>query len=198
MELTSSIQVSLPCGREVQLTNTLTYEGVSQLTKVLAGRESTINFSHIYIRHATVRSDADDASTSFSPQRDIRNCTVADFKNEVGSAGYAILDLGSGSQLLSTDSDTYECNIIRFPVSFQAAGLGPKFKNTNLANYSIVYYMGLSQRPPTTKISNFNQTKYDNGDYDKILSVIRIEDADLFGIPSTGTVDIKYDLNLTI
>jgi hypothetical protein len=58
--------------------------------------------------------------------------------------------------------------------------------------------MGIAERPVSSQIPSFDQTKYDNGDYDKILSVIRITDDDLFGVPATGTVDIKYDLNLSI
>ena len=197
MELTSSIQVSLPCGREIDLTNTLTYVGVSSITKLLARRTSSLEFTHLYLRYATVRIDADDASTNFNSQEDIKTVNVEDFKNELGSAGYAVFQLTSGVQILKTD-DNYEANIIRFPVSFQAAQLGSKFKSTNLTNYSIIYYMGLAERPQPTTISNFVQADYDAGVYDEILSVIKIGDKDLFGLPDTGTVDVKYDLNLTI
>ena len=197
MELTSSIQVSLPCGREIDLTNTLTYLGVSSITKLLARRTSSLEFTHLYLRYATVRIDADDASTSFNSQAEIKETSAEDFKNELGSAGYAIFELSSGVQLLKTD-DKFEANVIRFPVSFQASQLGSKFKATNRTNYSIIYYMGLAERPPQNTIDNFVQSEYDAGGYDKILSVIKIGDKDLFGLPDTGTVDVKYDLNLTI
>lgn len=198
MNLTSSIKVDLPCGKQVSLSNTLTYTGVNSITRLLGKRQSELEFTHLYLRYATVRIDADEAATNFSSQKDIRKCSVEDFKTELGSASFAIFPITAGSQLMSSDTELYQANIIRFAVSFQAAGLGVKFKDTNLSNYSIIYYMGLAERPKAGLIPNFDQTKHDAGDYDNILSVIRISDEDLFGVPATGTVDVKYDLNLNL
>jgi hypothetical protein len=99
---------------------------------------------------------------------------------------------------MTTDAEKYAGNLIRFPISFTASDLGSRFLAANQANYSIVYFMGLAERPQPSTIPNFVQATYDAGDYDTMLSVLEVEDKDLFGIPSTGTVDIKYDLNLAV
>ena len=58
--------------------------------------------------------------------------------------------------------------------------------------------MGLAERPDPSSIANLVQSDYDQGEYDKILSVLRLSDTDLFGIAASGSVDVKYDLNLSL
>ena len=198
MRIESKIEVKLPCGKKINLTNTLTYKGVDKISAILSSRLSEVNFTHLYVRFASAEGDAKDPATNFNEIRDIKKVTPEDFKIQFGSSGHAIFDVTGGSILMTTDEDKYEGNLIRFPVSFTANDLGPRFHDTNIANYSIIYFMGLAERPKPTSIPNFSQSEYDAGSYDTILSVLEIENKDLFGIPSTGTVDIKYDLNLAV
>jgi len=199
VKIDSEIKVTLPCGREVILKNSLTYAGVDRLSNIIAGRKTGINFNKFYIRHATSAGDASDPETFFHVSRDTKKCTVTDFQTENGSAGLSVLDITAGSELVTSDEDRYVSNIVRFPISFKASDLGLKFIDTNQANYSIVYYMGLAERPEINELpAGYNLTEYDNGNYDTILSVIELSENDWFGIPSTGTVNLKYDLNLEI
>ncbi len=198
MNLSSKIEVKLPCGKKINLTNTLTYAGVDKIAAIMSSRLSQINFTHLYVRFASGVGDAKDPATSFNEIRDVRQVSQQDFKTEFGSSGYAVFDVTGGSILMTTDEDKYAGNLIRFPISFTANDLGPRFHDANQANYSIIYFMGLAERPQPSTINNFSQTAYDAGDYDTMLSVLEVESKDLFGIPSTGTVDIKYDLNLAV
>ena len=198
MNLSSKIEVTLSCGRVINLENTLTYTGVSEITKLLSTRRTNLNFTHLYVRYASTKSDANDVSTSFNTLNDIKSTGVSDFKTTLGTAGFSIFPITSGSQILSTDLDKYECNAIRFEVSFSAADLGSNFKTTNKSNYSIIHYMGLAERPDPSSIANLVQSDYDQGEYDNILSVLRLSDTDLFGIAASGSVDVKYDLNLSL
>lgn len=198
MIIESQIEVTLPCGKVINFENTLTYKGVDKIAGVLSSRVSQVNFTHLYIRFAVSEGDAKDPATNFHNTRDIRKVNVQDFQTEFGSSGHAIFDVAGGSLLLTTDEDKYEGNLIRFPLSFTASDLGSRFLSTNQANYSIVYFMGLAERPAQNSIPNFSQTIYDAGGYDDILSVLTVDTKDLFGIPATGTVDIKYDLNLAV
>ena len=199
MRIKSQIEVTLPNGRVLNLTNSLTYGGVNVLASAISGRE-VINFTHFYMRHATVKSDADDPETNFHVNNDLQATTHADFVTENGSAGHAILELSQGIELGTSDKLKYDNNIVKFPVSFNATDMGSKFKDTNQANYSIIYYMGLASRPLTIPedIEGGNQSDLDDGVYDIITSVIRVGENNYFGIPSTGTVDVKYELNLAV
>jgi|GEM_PF-4353468 hypothetical protein len=199
MNIDSSIEVTLPNGRVLNLKNSLTYGGVDILASAIAGR-STINFTHFYIRHATVKSDADDPETNFHVNKDLHAVTHADFTAENGSAGYSILDLNTGIELRTSDTQKYTQNVVKFPVTFNAIDMGLKFKDTNQSNYSIIYYMGLASRPMTipAEYVDGTQTELDEGKYDVITSVIKLGENDYFGIPNTGTVSVGYDLKLAV
>ena len=196
MKINSTIQVTLPNGSVLHLKNSLTYAGVDRVAETMSGRGKGVNFTHFYIRHATAKSDADDPETNFSPARDLKTVGYTDFNSDNGSAGKAILELTQGSEVYSTNSN-YTSNVIDFPISFNATDMGSKFKDTNQANYSMVYYMGLASRPMSVPTGG-SETKLQAGEYDTILSVIQLQENNFFGIPSTGTVGVNYQLNLAV
>jgi hypothetical protein len=197
MNISSTIEVTLPNGRVLNLKNSLTYAGVDRVTETMSGRGKGVNFTHFYMRHATSKSDAEDPETNFYSTRDLRAVTYDDFNTLNGSTGNAILELTQGNEIYSTDDSKYTNNIIEFPISFNATDMGNKFKDTNQANYSMVYYMGLASRPLTVPTGG-SESSLIAGEYDKILSVIRLEENNFFGIPSTGTVGVNYQLNLAV
>ena len=49
MNLKSEIKVTLPCGRELNLKNSLTYKGVDRIAEIIAGRKTTIDFNNFII-----------------------------------------------------------------------------------------------------------------------------------------------------
>ena len=96
MQLSSQIEVTLSCGRVINLENTLTYTGVSEITKLLSARRTNLNFTHLYVRYASTKSDANDVSTSFNTLNDIKSTGVSDFKTTLGTAGFSIFQSLAG------------------------------------------------------------------------------------------------------
>lgn len=186
MKLSSDIKITLPCGKEIKLKNSLTYAGADIIGKAI-GERSIIGITHLYLRYATIFVDADDPATNFGNKKDIKKVTREDFNVLNGSSGLGILELTQGAKLSSTDSN-YKTNLVTWEKTFSQSDL-TNFQPADSAqtNYSNVYYMGLGIREPGRTI-----------DDDIIFSVMRLERGKYFGIPSAGQVTVDYRLILDL
>lgn len=184
MKLSSDIKVTLPCGKVINLTNSLTYKGVDVIGKAI-GERSIIGITHLYLRYATIFVDADDPETEFGDKKDIKKVTRDDFNILNGSTGLGVLELTQGAAL-SKQNDNYNSNIVTYTKNFSESDLTDfKPADTTQTNYSNIYYMGLAIREP-------GKTEAD----DIIFSIMRLRRGKYFGIPSAGQVTIDYKLIL--
>jgi hypothetical protein len=190
VKLSSKIKVKLPCGREIDLTNTITYGGVDVLTRAIANKK-IIEITHLYLRHATVSTDADDPATNFGESKNIKAVWRKDFEQTNGSARLDILPLGNNGSIGFSDRNKYGPNHIDgvtlnneivYEVSFSPSDLTNFMPADSAQNYSNVYYMGLASRI--------------QGQQDRLFSVMKLKEGEYFGIPSGGQVDVRYKLIL--
>ena len=184
MNLSSEIEVTLPCGSTIDLRNTITYKGADYIGRAI-GERLVIGVTHLYLRHATIFVDADDPETHFGEKKDLKAVTREDFNVLNGSAGLGVLELTKGAKL-SNQNQNYESNVITYSKDFSQTQL-TNFKpaDSSQTNYSSVYYMGLGIREPGNSIND-----------DIIFSVMRLKDGKNFGIPSSGQVTVDYKLIL--
>ena len=190
MKLSAEIKVRLPCGKEIDVNNTITYGGVDVLTRAIANKK-IIEITDLYLRHATVSTDADDPATNFGIGKDLKATNIKDFEIKNGSAELDVLSLNNVGSIQYSDNIKYGPyhidgavlnNEIVYNVSFSPSDL-TNFKPADSAqNYSNVFYMGL-----VTKLTTQS---------DRLFSVIKLKEGEYFGIPSSGQVDVKYTLIL--
>lgn len=190
MHLSSKIKIKLSCGKEIDVNNTITYGGVDVLTHAIANKK-VIEIKQLYLRHATVSTDADDPATNFGIGKDLKATTIKDFEIKNGSAELDVLSLNNIGNIQYSDSNKYGPyhidnvvlnNEIVYNVSFSPSDL-TNFKPADSAqNYSNVFYMGL--------VANLTAQS------DRLFSVIRLKEGEYFGIPSSGQVDVSYKLIL--
>lgn len=180
MRLLGKIKITLADGSEIHCENNITYAGADELGKAISERK-VIVINKLYLRYATVITDANDVATNFNENNDLKAVKLKDFTTLGGSAGFSQQDLTSGSSLSGSDS-RFVSNVVSFKKQFGPTDLPSDFIPADSAgtNYSNIYYMGLGT------------------DEDIVFSVKRLERGKYFGIPSTGQVTIDYKLVLDL
>ena len=154
----------------------LTYAGADLLTSTFAG-QVTITISGLLVRYAQNKADAHATGTNFGYTQDVKKATIGDFLDSTGTSGGAVIDIASTIFPLTGTSENYTNNKITYQFSFGAGELGVDFT----PDTSEIYFVGLWDESNTT-----------------LLSVLEIDEDNLFTLSGSQQMDLAYDFSILV